>query len=156
MPYINHARRQEAMTNPLNAGELNYALTILFIRYCETQGVNYQTLNDIAGAASEALTEFRRRVTASYEAAKIAENGDVYPPTLPSPEDVQKRIAAAQQAMKERHYVFDASVPEAEDHPDISEEQEAAILEAKAEDTRREAASYIPVALDLSKIPDPV
>ena len=78
MPYIREERRTSAMFAPANAGELNYALTKLMILYWNTQPQRYQALNDISGAATEALAEFRRRVLVPYEKTKIAENGDVY------------------------------------------------------------------------------
>ena len=77
MPYIKSDRYQTAITHPGNAGELNYAITRLLIQYWMTHG-NYQGINDISGACTEALAEFRRRVVGKYEDQKIAENGDVY------------------------------------------------------------------------------
>lgn len=61
-----------------NCGELNYAITLLLIKYWEEKGASYQTINDIHGAASGALHEFQRRVVGKYEDQKIKENGDVY------------------------------------------------------------------------------
>jgi hypothetical protein len=85
MPYIKQERR-DAMTPTLkpfpdtakNCGELNYAITLLLIKYWEEKGASYQTINDIHGAASGALHEFQRRVVGKYEDQKIKENGDVY------------------------------------------------------------------------------
>jgi len=85
MPYISEGesgRRRKAVTPYVipaaNSGELNFQLTTLAIYYMEEHGKSYQTFNDISGAFTEALAEFRRRVVAPYEDGKIAENGDVY------------------------------------------------------------------------------
>jgi hypothetical protein len=85
MPYITQQRRN-ALASTLtpkpdtakNAGELNYAITLLLIQYWQEHG-RYQAINDISGACTEALAEFRRRVVGKYEDTKITENGDVYP-----------------------------------------------------------------------------
>ena len=85
MPYIKQKRR-DALAHtlgpkpdtPQNAGELNYAITMLLIQYWEDFGNRYQAFNDISGACTEALAEFRRRVASRYEDQKILENGDVY------------------------------------------------------------------------------
>jgi hypothetical protein len=61
------------------SGDLNYAFTILAIDYIKRKGLNYQNINDVSGAFTEAQAEFRRRVTADYEQNKIEESGDVYP-----------------------------------------------------------------------------
>jgi hypothetical protein len=84
MPYVSQQRR-DAMTHtlepkpdtPKNAGELNYLITMLLIQYWREHG-RYQSINDISGACTEALAEFRRRVVGKYEDQKIKENGDVY------------------------------------------------------------------------------
>lgn len=77
MPYIAQARRH-ADLKPSNAGELNYAFTVLALEYWRERG-NYQAINDIVGALEGAKAEFQRRVVADYENTKIAQNGDVYP-----------------------------------------------------------------------------
>ena len=59
-------------------GELNYLVTRLALIYLNKKGLNYQTLNDISGALTNANLEFYRRVSAPYEDFKIASNGDVY------------------------------------------------------------------------------
>ena len=46
MPYIKQERRKEALTNPLNAGELNYAITMSMIGYYEEDPC-YQRINDV-------------------------------------------------------------------------------------------------------------
>lgn len=86
MPYIKQERR-DAMANtleatpdcPHNAGELNYAITVLLLQYWRQPGpANYQRINDIVGACGGALHEFQRRIVGKYEDQKIRENGDVY------------------------------------------------------------------------------
>lgn len=86
MPYINPDRRPqidptydmgESVLPARNAGELNYQLTMLIASYVKMNGWSYQTFNDISGAMTEALAEFRRRVIVPYEDVKIKENGDL-------------------------------------------------------------------------------
>lgn len=79
MPYIDQERRTrvDAYGYPNNAGELNYVLTMIVADYVAKKGQSYQTFNDISGAMTEALAEFRRRVIVPYEEGKIKENGDL-------------------------------------------------------------------------------
>jgi hypothetical protein len=82
MPYIKSSLRA-GMCNcghiiPINAGELNYAITDYCIGYVKEKGLSYQTINDIMGALEGAKAEFYRRVAVPYEETKIKENGDVY------------------------------------------------------------------------------
>lgn len=84
MPYIKQERRDVLVCTherqaPINAGELNFIITEQLIGYWQTRGHSYKTINDISGACTEALAEFRRRVVAKYEDQKIIENEDVYP-----------------------------------------------------------------------------
>jgi hypothetical protein len=81
LPYINHiARRALVEGFPVNAGELNYAITLLCRNYWQRTGksANYQTINDIIGALEGAKLEFYRRVAVPYENSKMLQNGDVY------------------------------------------------------------------------------
>lgn len=81
MPYIPQQRRVvlgKFFSTPETAGELNYQLTMVLLNYMNGHGKSYGTFNDISGAMTECLAEFRRRVIAPYEDAKIEENGDVY------------------------------------------------------------------------------
>ncbi len=64
--------------SPKTPGELNYLFSWLAGDYMESQGLSYQTINDIIGALEGAKSEFYRRVAVPYENAKLAENGDVY------------------------------------------------------------------------------
>ena len=78
MPYIDPTKRGIACVIPKDAGELNFAFTWAIGYYLESQGLCYQTINDIVGALEGAKAEFQRRVVAPYEDRKRIENGDVY------------------------------------------------------------------------------
>lgn len=80
MPYIKTERRKyvEETLRPTNAGELNFLLSLIMRRYWVNSPHNYQILNDISGAMTESLAEFRRRIVSDYEDLKIKENGDIY------------------------------------------------------------------------------
>jgi hypothetical protein len=81
MPYIKQKRRDELKVSgqPQNAGELNYAITVLLLEYWQSAlPANYQTINDIVGACCGAAHEFERRIVGKYEDQKIKENGDMY------------------------------------------------------------------------------
>lgn len=83
MPYIKEARREDIsgikQDLPANAGELNYLLTNMIVDYLISEGLTYQTCNDIVGALDNCKDEFKRRIQDPYEDIKILENGDVYP-----------------------------------------------------------------------------
>ena len=79
MPYIPKNIRRAAVIDPRNAGELNYAITCVLLRYIHELSPSYKTFNDILGALEGAKQEFYRRVVAPYEDSKCASNGDVYP-----------------------------------------------------------------------------
>lgn len=87
MPYITENRREalcgdgasaENPGEPQNAGELNFILTMVVLDFVREHGVSYATFNDVSGALTECLAEFRRRLVAPYENVKSAVNGDVY------------------------------------------------------------------------------
>lgn len=78
MPYIKKEQRTLASRIPDNAGELNFALTLVIKDYLEHRGLCYQTCNDIVGALDNCKDEFRRRIQHPYENSKLAINGDVY------------------------------------------------------------------------------
>lgn len=80
MPYIMKVDRKRLQTGkpPLNAGELNYAITQLLLDYVKQQGIRYEHINAAVGALECAKLEFYRRLAAPYEDVKIEENGDVY------------------------------------------------------------------------------
>ena len=78
MPYIKQSRRKGAQTLPTDAGELNYAITMLIHNFWQNRNATgYQNLNDIIGALEGAKLEFYRRMVVPYEDQKIRDNGDV-------------------------------------------------------------------------------
>jgi hypothetical protein len=81
MPYIKQERRKAILegAHPQDAGELNFAITVLVDKYLEDKGgIRYAHLNEVIGAMDCAKLELYRRVAAPYEDKKIAEAGDVY------------------------------------------------------------------------------
>lgn len=81
MPYIS-AQDQEHfkelvseidMADIQTAGELNFLMTKLAVRYLRVNGSRYQQMNDVVGAFEGAKTEFNRRVVAPYETQKAFE-----------------------------------------------------------------------------------
>ena len=88
MPYISKKREQELWGESIgssdldSAGDLNYWITDVIMRYTEHKGLSYQTLNDVSGALTECLAEYRRRVISHYEQKKAKINQDVYKPML--------------------------------------------------------------------------
>ena len=78
MPYITQSERNAVdVGSPMNAGQLNYSITMLIKNYVNINELKYQTINDIIGALEGAKAEFQRRVVAPYEDKKILENGDI-------------------------------------------------------------------------------
>lgn len=59
------------------AGELQYAMAVMFKSYMERKGLSYQNCNDIMGALAGAQQEFYRRTVVPYEDKKIEDNGDI-------------------------------------------------------------------------------
>jgi len=81
MPYIKQERRDAILAGakPQDAGELNFAITILADNYLNDKSeIRYAHLNEVIGAIDCAKLELYRRVVAPYEDQKIRENGDVY------------------------------------------------------------------------------
>lgn len=80
MPYITKDRRNVLAVGgvPMNAGELNYAITCLLLEYIREHSESYQTYNDIVGALEGAKLELYRRRIAPYEDGKKVVNGDVF------------------------------------------------------------------------------
>lgn len=69
MPYLNaYARHLVERDGPSQPGDLNYLVTRLML----------QALSRVLSEVHEAECEFRRRMLAPYEDAKILQNGDVY------------------------------------------------------------------------------
>lgn len=84
MPYVTEERRKhlgpylrEVGTRVDSPGDLTYAIYHLALEYLERHGKTFQTCNDVVGAQTNAVHEFRRRVVDPYEDIKIEENGDV-------------------------------------------------------------------------------
>lgn len=75
MPYIVKADRGK---KPLNAGQLNYHLTMVMLWYLKQKGESYQTYNDILGVLTAMQFEIYRRKIAPYEDKKCRENGEVF------------------------------------------------------------------------------
>jgi hypothetical protein len=82
MPYIKPEDRIKFtfcnIPELLDAGELNFALTMICQDYIKDKGLSYQTLNDVLGALEGCKLELYRRQVAPYEDKKIQANGDVY------------------------------------------------------------------------------
>lgn len=80
MPYLDHNNKERLLDHmyPETGGELNYLINIMMLRFWSKSKKNYEALNTISGAATEALAEFRRRVVVPYEENKIKENGDIF------------------------------------------------------------------------------
>jgi len=82
MPYITKTARQvldAGQDAPMDAGELNYAVTKLCLSYLDEGAMSYRRLNEIIGVLECAKLEVYRRMVAPYEDEKMAESGDVYP-----------------------------------------------------------------------------
>lgn len=85
MPYI--SEKDQASFSELTAeidsadiqtaGELNFLVTKLMVRYLEVNGVRYQHMNDIVGAVEGAKAEFQRRVVGPYEKQKAFETEQI-------------------------------------------------------------------------------
>ena len=79
MPYISNENKWALQKRyPRTSGELNYKITELIIKYVQSMGLCYDTINDIMGALEGSKAEFYRRVAAPYEDLKARLNGDVY------------------------------------------------------------------------------
>jgi len=79
MPYIDKQKRKNVIVyGALNAGELNYEITMVITQYMLKKGLKYQVINDIIGALEGAKLEFYRRAVIPYEDMKKDLNGDVY------------------------------------------------------------------------------
>ena len=88
MPYIKQEDRDKfywVTPNPLqnvaenceNAGDLNYAITMILKKYMEKKGECYATHNEIIGMLDCCKMEWYRKRVAIYENKKEKENGDV-------------------------------------------------------------------------------
>jgi len=81
MPYIKPEDRkklaEQDTKHPETAGELNYLITTMALRYVREKGICYQSYNDVMGVLEGAKLELYRRSIAPYEEEKIMQNGDV-------------------------------------------------------------------------------
>ena len=81
MPYIKQERRDALLSGtgemPRDAGELNYALTVICLEFLGS-APRYADFNEVIGALECCKLEMYRRAAAPYEDKKIVENGDVY------------------------------------------------------------------------------
>lgn len=85
MPYIS-ADAVRALTETVEfqtPGDLNYAMSCTAALYLQEHGLSYKTLNDISGAFTEALAEFRRRIVVPYEELKRETGVDPYADVCP-------------------------------------------------------------------------
>lgn len=81
MPYVDGETQERLSFGggvPETAGELNYVITSILVRYIEHNGLRYQQINDVLGALEGAKLEFYRRVASDYEDVKRGENPDPY------------------------------------------------------------------------------
>ena len=88
MPYIKQERREAILAGakPQDAGELNFAISVLVDNYLKDKGgIRYAHLNEVVGAMDCAKLELYRRIAAPYEDKKIEENGDLYTSNEASP-----------------------------------------------------------------------
>ena len=108
MPYIIKARRLaiDSKSPPLDAGELNYALTSTILaaglreellhlcqNYLQAKGLRYASINEVIGACACAALEFRRRSPHSYyEQSLLRGVADELNTTIAAPYENTKRI----------------------------------------------------------------
>lgn len=80
MPYLKIEDKEHLLEHmyPTTAGELNYLLTTMVLRYWMKSARNYEALNAAIGALESSKQEFYRRIVVPYENKKIHSNGDVY------------------------------------------------------------------------------
>lgn len=60
-----------------SAGELNYLITNICLKYLLQMGIGYGNLNTTEGVLMKVKDEINRRITSLYENNKIKENGDL-------------------------------------------------------------------------------
>jgi hypothetical protein len=96
MPYIKpwdrehlypHDRRH-FQKDASNAGELNFQISMLVNTYLQNKGLSYSNINEAIGVLECAKLECYARVARPYEDEKILLNGDVYHPSLVTPESI--------------------------------------------------------------------
>lgn len=81
VPYIERSRRRMlrpvAEDSPQTAGELNYQMSQLVVRYL-AMNQGYQGINDVVGVLECLKMEVYRRLAVPYENGKKQQNGDVF------------------------------------------------------------------------------
>jgi len=105
MPYTKPSNREiiDPLIQPLaeqihSPGDLNYAITRLFMQVLLAKGINYENINAVAGVLQKALAEFDERVTRPYEDLKLKQNGDV-----PEYSEASSRISQMGRALPANH-----------------------------------------------------
>jgi len=84
MPYIKKNLRikydeiLQMMNIPNSAGELNYFISKLCLKYLNLKGVKYQNFNEIIGVLECVKQEFYRKAVSKYEDKKERENGTIW------------------------------------------------------------------------------
>lgn len=85
MPYIGQGRRSlyKDIVNMIrdvpihSVGDLAYLIAILQDQYMSDRELNFSNLSEVISATVAALSEFQE-IVKTYEAVKLAENGEVY------------------------------------------------------------------------------
>lgn len=84
MPYISQVAREhiDPHVAPLSenihtAGDLNYAITRLALRFLAERELNYSDISEVIGTLHLAADEMVRRLIGEYENHKIEQHGDV-------------------------------------------------------------------------------
>jgi len=105
MPYIQECSREaidphivplaEQLHSP---GDLNYAITRLFMQWLLDKGIDYDNINAVSGVLQKALAEFDERVARPYEDLKLKLNGDV-----PEYSEANARISQKGRALPANH-----------------------------------------------------
>jgi hypothetical protein len=82
MPYLREHHRRLALiagdTLPQDSAELNFLICDMIDSFIARKGENYANLAEADAALGLAQHEFRRRIVATYEDKKLAENGEVF------------------------------------------------------------------------------
>lgn len=76
-PKLDEALSQLEYTTGLTVGELNYFITRLVVKWLG-DSPGYTRYSAVRGVLQDVSDELYRRVVATYEDRKCAENGDVY------------------------------------------------------------------------------
>jgi hypothetical protein len=84
MPYISQTAREniDPHVQPLSenihtAGDLNYAITRLALRFLQDRGLSYSDIAETIGTLHLAAAEMERRLVSEYEDFKVEQHGDV-------------------------------------------------------------------------------